>query len=174
MYGPFTRRKPPHIRQVLMLATLDTARGLDHQQVLYGRLICIIINNESGFPIFRIVCWLDFHHGHGISRPRPNGRPSPTFFTSWFFVVVPIRSTFIISGNVVDRHAVAGSSPFPIFLLLFSIREIGWQIRAVPRLPFLFENVVSMFFIWIRKLSNDVGGESLRLFCCATIVESKG
>lgn len=84
LYGPFTRRKPPHIRQVLMLATLDKVRGLDHQQVLYGRLICII-NNESGFPIFRIVCWLGFHHGHGISRPRPNGRPSPTFFTSWVF-----------------------------------------------------------------------------------------
>lgn len=125
LYGPFTRRKPPHIRQVLMLATLDTARGLDHQQVLYGRLICIIINNESGFPIFRIVCWLDFHHGHGISRPRPNGRPSPTFFTSWFFVVVPIRSTFIISGNVVDRHAVAGSSPFPIFCCCFLLEKLA-------------------------------------------------
>jgi hypothetical protein len=31
--------------------------------------------------------------------------------------------------------------------LLFSIREIGWQIRAVPRLSFLFENVVDVFHL---------------------------
>lgn len=169
MYGPFTRRKPPHIRQVLM-STLDTANRGDLIIIsrFYmdddGRLICII-NITRVFQSFvscagsiSIMGMMAYHDRAPTVDPRQH------FHHQWFFVLLLCRAARLsynqreCSRPSRGRRFVAVS----IFCCCFLIRENWLADSCSATLPFLFENVVNVFHLE-SKLSNDV--VSL-LFCC--------